>query len=200
MVRLRVWTAWREQLCARGALREQHRGGRCVASPITIGRVPDLQRGSALPADAGGSDAWPCMQSVVDPRRECSCILLRVGRACGQVLGFGPRNRHGWMEELSTGFKEKGRVSVARYGIGYGWLSALCGAGVGGASPRDPIQVFYIFYGAISLLDLPSSGTSWQVRTTRRLPPTRAPCTSTLSLSSNVNEVFMEVLHVRCCP
>jgi hypothetical protein len=169
IVRLRVWTAWSEQLCARGALREQHRGGRCVASPITIGRVPDLQRGSALPADAGGSDAWPCMQSVVDPRRECSCILLRVGRACGQVLGFGPRNRHGWMEELSTGRKRGVRAwrDMASDMDGF----PLC---VGrGSVVRLPVTRFRF---SISLLDLPSSGTSWQVRTPRRLPPTRAPC------------------------
>ena len=195
MVRLRVWTAWREQLCARGALREQHRGGKCVASPITIGRVPDLQRGSALPADApGGSDAWPCMQSVVDPRRECSCNLLEWH--VDRCVGFGPRSRHGWMEELSTGLRKRGvrawrdmASDMDGFPLCVGSVVLMC------VLPADPGFRLSVYF-----LDLPSSGTSWQVRTPRRLPPTRAPCTSTLPLSSNVNEVFMEVLHVRCCP
>ena len=129
IVRLRVWTAWREQLCVRGALREQHRGGRCVASPSVVspifsGAVPSLPR--TLPGVMHG--------------RACNLLWTPAGSVLAScwkgmwtgVGGFGPRSRHGWMEELSTGFKEKGRAtedraSVARYDIGYGWLSALCG-------------------------------------------------------------------------
>ena len=149
MVRLRVWTAWREQLCARGALREQHRGGRCVASPITIGRVPDLQRGSALPADAGGSDAWPCicMQSVVDPRRECSCNLLEWH--VDRCVGFGPRSRHGWMEELSTGLRKRGVRAWRDMASDMDGFPLCVGVGCPYVrTPRGPrIQIFCILFG-----------------------------------------------------
>jgi hypothetical protein len=108
------------------------------------------------------------------------------------VGGFGPRSRHGWMEELSTGFKEKGRATVRAWRDMISDMDGfpLC---VGVGLTRDPIQIFYSF------LDLPFSGTSWQVRTPRRLPPTRTPCTSTLSLSSNNqtlrNEMFILIVH-----
>ena len=146
MVRLRVWTAWREQLCARGALREQHRGGKCVASPITIGRVPDLQRGSALPADApGGSDAWPCMQSVVDPRRECSCNLLEWH--VDRCVGFGPRSRHGWMEELSTGLRKRGVRAWRDMASDMDGFPLCVGVGCPYVRlPADPIQIFCITF------------------------------------------------------
>jgi hypothetical protein len=50
---------------------------------------------------------------------------------------------------IKHGIKEKGRASVARYGIGYGWLSALCGGRLSlcAYSPRTPDSDFlYTFW------------------------------------------------------
>jgi hypothetical protein len=45
------------------------------------------------------------------------------------------------------GIKEKGRASVARYGIGYGWLSALCGGRLSlCASPRVTRFRFSVYF------------------------------------------------------
>jgi hypothetical protein len=168
IVRLRVWTAWREQLCVRGALREQHRGGRCVASPSVVS-----------PIFSGAVPSLPRTQPGVMHGRACNLLWTPAGSVLAScwkgmwtgVGGFGPRSRHGWMEELSTGFKEKGRATVRAWRDMISDMDGfpLC---VGVGLTRDPIQIFYSF------LDLPFSGTSWQVRTPRRLPPTRTPCTS----------------------
>ena len=116
----------REVLCVSSTVAEDvsHRPSPSVVSPIFSGAVPSLPR--TLPGVMHG--------------RACNLLWTPAGSVLAScwkgmwtgVGGFGPRSRHGWMEELSTGFKEKGRAtedraSVARYDIGYGWLSALCG-------------------------------------------------------------------------
>ena len=70
--------------------------------------------------DAAGSDAWPCMQSVVLWTPAGSVLHLLEGHV-DRCWGLGT-DGSGWMEELSTGIKEKGRARVCvRYDFGYGW-------------------------------------------------------------------------------
>jgi len=147
-----------------------HRPSPSVVSPIFSGAV------SSLPTLAGVMHGRAC-NLLWTPAGSVLATCWKGMTHVDRCVGFGPRIRHGWMEELSTGLRKRGvrawrDTCMASDMDGF----PLC---VGDGLTRDPIQIFYSF------LDLRFSGTSWQVRTPRRLPPTRTPCTSTLSLSSN---------------
>lgn len=93
----------REVLCVSSTVAEDvsHRPSPSVVSPIFSGAVPSLPTLAGVMHGRACNLLWTPAGSVL---ATCWKGMTHVDRC----VGFGPRIRHGWMEDLSTGLRKRG--------------------------------------------------------------------------------------------